>query len=104
MSRGPDPGTALVRALEANAKRAGCPVRLNASDWTRWASATFTGTRHSLTLTAAASPRLDRWLMGLSEAEFALRNYLLADLVVTRMCRDGDRVTVTLEALTVEER
>ena len=55
MSRGPDPGTALVRALEANARRAGCPVRMTASDWTRWASATFTGARHDLTLEAGES-------------------------------------------------
>jgi hypothetical protein len=104
MSRGPDAATLLERALLAAADSAGCPVAVIASDWTRWASATFTGARHSLTLTAAASPRLDRWLVGLSEAELGLRNYLLADLVVTRMCREGDRVTVALEALTVEER
>ena len=104
MSRGPDAATLLERALLAAADAAGCPVAVVASDWTRWASATFTGARHSLTLTTAAGPRLDRWLVGLSEAEFGLRNYLLADLVVTRMCREGDRVTVALEALTVEER
>ena len=104
MSRGPDPGTALVRALEANARHAGCPVRMTACDWTRWASATFTGARHSLTLKAVAGPALDCWLVGLSEAEFALRNYLLADLTVTRMAREGELVMVALEALTVEER
>jgi hypothetical protein len=96
--------TLLERALLAAADAAGCPVAVVASDWTRWASATFTGARHSLTLKAMASPALDRWLVGLGDAEFGLRNYLLADLVVTRMCREGDRVTVALEALTVEER
>jgi hypothetical protein len=104
MSRGPDAATLLERALLAAADAAGCPVAVAASDWTRWASATFTGARHSLTLKAMASPALDRWLVGLGDAEFGLRNYLLADLVVTRMCREGDRVTVALEALTVEER
>ena len=104
MSRGPDAATLLERALLAAADAAGCPVAVVTSDWTRWASATFTGARHSLTLTAQPGPRLDQWLVGLSEAEFALRNYLLADLVVTRMSRDGDRVTIALEALTVEER
>ena len=104
MSRGPDAATLLERALLAAAEAAGCPAIVVTSDWTRWASATFTGARHSLTLTAQPSPRLDRWLVGLSEAEFSLRNYLVADLMVTRMCRDGDLVTVTIEALTVEER
>ncbi|ATY34529.1 hypothetical protein CVN68_09415 [Sphingomonas psychrotolerans] len=74
------------------------------ADWTRWASATFTGARHALTLTASPGPMLDHWLVGLSEVEFALRGYLVADIHVTRMRREGELVTVTIEALTVEER
>lgn len=104
MSRGPDAATAIERALVAAAEAAGCPVEVTVSDWTRWASVTFTGARHMLTLVAAASPTLDRWLVGLSEAEFDLRHHLIADLTVTRMMRDGDTVTVEIEALTVEER
>ncbi|AQR73727.1 hypothetical protein [Sphingomonas sp. LM7] len=104
MSRGPDAATQLERALVATAQSAGCPIAIATSDWTRWASATFTGARHTLTLTAAAGPMLDQWLAGLSEAEFRLRNYLVADLTVTRLIRDGAVATVALEALTVEER
>jgi hypothetical protein len=104
MSRGPDAATALERALLAAAEAAGCPVSVVASDWTRWASATFTGARHSLTLAAPPSARLDQWLVGLDEAEFDLRNYLVADLAVTRMSREEELVTVAIEALTVEER
>ncbi len=104
MSRGPDAATQLERALVAVAASAGCPVAIVTSDWTRWSSATFTGARHALTLTTGASPLLDCWLAGLSEAEFALRGYLVADLNVTRMTRDGSVVTIALEALTVEER
>lgn len=104
MSRGPDAATLLERALLAAAEKAGCPVAVVASDWTRWASATFTGARHSLTLTAPASPALDCWLVGLSEAEFALRRYMVADIAVTRMVREGGQAMVAIEALTVEER
>ncbi|MDT8759676.1 hypothetical protein MZO42_13300 [Sphingomonas psychrotolerans] len=104
MSRGPDAATQLERTLLAAAASAGCPVAVGSSDWTRWASATFTGARHAMTLTAGASPMLDSWLVGLSEAEFRLRGYLVADIQVVRMTRDGDVVTVAIEALTVEER
>lgn len=104
MSRGPDPATQLARALIAAAEAASCPVAIASADWTRWASATFTGARHSLTITAPPSAMLDQWLVGLSEAEFALRGTLVADMQVTRMTRDGGLVTVALEALTVEER
>ena len=104
MSRGPDAATQLERALVAAAAAAGCPIDIVTSDWTRWASATFTGARHSLTLRAGASPMLDVWLVGLSEAEFALRGYLVADIHVMRMTRAEGVVTIALEALTVEER
>lgn len=104
MSRGPDAAILLERALLAGAEAAGCPLTVTAADWTRWASATFTGARHMLTLGGAASPALDRWLVGLSEAEFALRNHLVADLSVTRVTRTDGVATIALEALTVEER
>lgn len=104
MSRGPDAATQLERALIAAAEAAGCPIAIASADWTRWASATFTGARHALTVTAAASPLLDQWLVGLSEAEFALRRYLVADIHVVRMTREDGVATVALEALTVEER
>ena len=104
MSRGPDAATQLDRALVAAAAAAGCPIAIATSDWTRWASATFTGARHAITLTAGANPMLDGWLAGLSEAEYRLRGYLLADINVMRMTREGGVATVAIEALTVEER
>lgn len=104
MSRGPDAETLLRRALEASAEAAGCPVTLVHSDWTRWASATFTGARHLLALTAPPSPALDRWIAALPEAELRLRGHLVADLVVEHVRRSGEAVTLSLEVLTVEER
>jgi len=103
MSRGPDPGTALARALEANARRAGCPVRMSASDWTRWASATFTGARHELTLEADESGALDNWLTELPEVELPIRGHLVADIIVSSVRRGNGTATIRLEALTVEE-
>jgi len=103
MSRGPDAGTVLVRAIEANARRAGCPVCITASDWTRWASATFTGARHELALQADESNALDSWLTGLPEAELPIRGHLVADIVVTSVRRAEGVATIRLEALTVEE-
>ena len=104
MSRGPDAATLLARALLASAEQAGCPIAIPAADWTRWASVTFNGARHLLTLAAHASPALDAWLIALPEAEFALRGHLVADLTVESVHREGDAVTALLEVLTVEER
>lgn len=104
MSRGPDALTLLARALLAGAEAAGCPLTLTASDSRRWSSATFAGMQHRLTLSGTTSPALDMWLAALPEAQFALRGHLVADLVVERIRREGDAMTVELEVLTVEER
>ena len=104
MSRGPDAATLLERALIASAQAVGCPVTVTEADLTRWASATFTGARHMLTLGGTASAALTRWIAALPEAEFALRGHLVADLNVEAVRRKGAEVTVMLEVLTVEER
>lgn len=104
MSRGPDVATLLERAVLESARAAGCPLALSASAMTRWASATYTGARHLLTLAGAASPELDAWLAALPEAEFALRDHLVADLVVLSARREDGAAAMTLEILTVEER
>ena len=103
MSRGPDAGTALVRVLEADARQTGCPVRLISSDWTRWASATFTGARHKLSLEAVEGSALDDWLAGLPEADLPIRGHLVADIIVMSVQRADGTATIGLEALTVEE-
>lgn len=104
MSRGPDVATSLERALLARAEAAGCAVTIPKFEVQRWASATFVGAQHSITLAAQASPALDSWLAALPETEFALRGHLVADLTVTVIARDGDAVSIALEVLTVEER
>jgi hypothetical protein len=102
VSRGPDAGTLLVRAVEADAFGMGCIVRISGSDWTRWASATFNGARHELTLDAAESPALERWLGGLPDANLPIRGHLLADMVIKGIRRADGVATIALEALTVE--
>lgn len=103
MSRGPDIGTLLVRALYRDSCRAGCPLEIRDSDWARWASATFCGARHVMRWTAAPSPALDAWLATLPDADFILRGHLLADVSVTGISRSADSVQVNMEALTLEE-
>ncbi|MBO9624033.1 MAG: hypothetical protein J7500_15095 [Sphingomonas sp.] len=104
MSRGPDAATLLGRALVAASERAGCPVSLAESDWTRWASATFTGARHGITLVGTHSSALDAWIAALPEAEFALHGHLVADLQLVRVRRAGAALTAEIEVLTVERR
>lgn len=103
MSRSPDAGTQLERALVRSAGAEGFALAIVAAEWTRWASVTFTGARHRLTIAAAPSPALDRWLAALPEAEFSLRGHLVADLALAAEPRMGERVEVELEALTVED-
>ncbi|MEG3176006.1 hypothetical protein U1872_07180 [Sphingomonas sp. RB3P16] len=101
MSRGPDAGTLLRRAIEAAARAAGCTVTVTDSRMTRWASATFTGARHDLTLVAADDAAFAAWIESLPEAELPLRGHLVADLVVRSVTRVDQRVELVLEALSV---
>ena len=102
MSHAPDAGVLLERALTRGAAEAGIGLAILAAESTRWASVTFTGARHRLTVTAA-SQRLDAWLAGLPEAEFRLCGHLVADLAIAAQRRNGDRIEIDLEALTVED-
>ena len=104
MSRGPDVATLLERALLAGAARADCPLSLACSEMERWASATFTGARHRITLVGERSAALDSWLAALPEAEFMLRGHLVADIKLVRVRRAGAAATIAIEVLTVEER
>ncbi len=103
MSRWPDPGTKLERALICSAADAGVVLTVIAATATPWASVTFAGARHQLTVVAARSSSLDAWLAGLPEAEFCLGGHLLADLAVTGTIDAVELMEVTLEALTVED-
>jgi hypothetical protein len=93
----------LERALREAAERAGCPITVPESRATGWASATFTGERHMLTLAGTAGPAFDAWLDALPEAEWKLCGQLVADLcVVTRHRADGE-LHADVEVLTVED-
>jgi hypothetical protein len=104
MSRGPDAATLLAVALVASSDHADCPIVLGYASQTRWASATFTGARHLITLAAEDTPAFSAWLYSLPEAEFALRGHLVADLSLEWVEHDGDVAGAVLEVLTVEER
>jgi hypothetical protein len=99
MSRGPDAATQFSRALE----QSGPGVIVARHDSTPWASVTFAGARHRLTIEAPLTPGFDRWLAALPEAEFALRGHLVADLTIGSIERCGGRVTVAIDVLTVED-
>ena len=102
--RGPDPGSLLSAAIERQARRAGCMIQPVCTEWEKWASATFNGARHRLTIAAVPDVSLDGWLSALPESEFTLRGHLVADLAVASVRRAADRVEIDLEILTVEER
>ncbi|HWK36525.1 hypothetical protein [Sphingomonas sp.] len=104
MSRGPDAATLLERALIADAARAGVAIHITACDSTRWASATFSGARHVLTLVLDGGDAGRAWLAALPETDLPMRGHLVADLAVIRRTATCDRTDATIEALTVEER
>ncbi|URW75509.1 hypothetical protein M9980_13410 [Sphingomonas donggukensis] len=103
MSRGPDAAVLLERTLIADAARSAVMLEVTAGKATRWASATFVGARHALTLSAARDLNADTWIGELEDAELPVRGHLVADVQVVRIVRADGRVVADVEVLTVEE-
>ncbi len=97
----------LSRTLHATFATFGGEVEVEALESRSWASVTFSGARHTLRLGLSgggASEAADRFLSGLTEAEFELKGHIVADMALVSDRRDdGGRVLLTLEALTVED-
>lgn len=97
-------GAAFCRAIEASAQVADRPIKIVSSDWTQWASASFTGARHRLTIQGPDSGAFHRWLRTLQESEdMPMRGHQLADILVLSVSSADGETTAVLEALTVEE-
>ena len=103
MSARADAATLLERALLADAARAGLAVGVVAATSRRWASATFIGARHLLTLEGSWDDAVTAWLTDLADADLPLRGHLVADLIVAAVARTDTGFTAAIEALTVEE-
>lgn len=93
----PDPGTRLLRALAADARRYGLTLRHVGDDAMPWASATFVGVRLSMQLVATGGDPA-AWLGALPEADLPVPGYLVADCVVAR----AEPPAVTLDVLLLE--
>ena len=100
-------GGELKRALRAIFVMFGAAVTFDDIVSRRWASITFSGERHRLSLSLpgpGAQAAVDAFLDGLEDRDFALRGHILADIEAAGIQRDSDgQIRLTLEALTVED-
>ncbi len=100
-------GAELKRALRLNFVSFGAPVTFESVTSRPWASITFSGGRHRLSLVLpgpGAQAAVDAFLDGLEDREFGLRGHILADIEAVGIQRDADgQIRLTLEALTVED-
>jgi hypothetical protein len=100
----------LLRAIRI--KTGGHPVmRVEEACSRSWASVTFVGARHELTLVLHGNEALakaDTFLAGLEATEFHLDGHILADIALVsredmKGAGDQPEVRLKLEALTVED-
>lgn len=101
--RGPDSGTLLVRALRASAGESGCAIAVRRIASLPWASATFVGMRHEVTVELPDDHAHRAWLARLSAAEWALRGHLVADVVVDDVATAAAGATASIAILTIED-
>jgi len=89
------------RALTNALLKLATPAEIPESRDRPWASVTFTGARHWVSLSVGPA-RAEEIAAMLPEFEFDLPGHLVADIVVTGTKTDGDRTILEIEALTVE--
>jgi hypothetical protein len=94
-----DPHRALIVAL---AGKLG-PIDDLVSETRDWASATFTGMRHELRFSLPWTREAVIAAINLSEADMPMDDHFVADLRVIQCERQGERLMIELEALTIEE-
>ncbi|WP_058756142.1 hypothetical protein [Sphingomonas endophytica] len=94
-------GDTFERAVTRSAARAGTTVAVESHHAVAWFSATFSGDRHELVLSAPAGEVLDDWTAGLPALDLGVPGHLLADLRIAARERRGDRVRLRIEGLTV---
>lgn len=92
MSR-PDPGRQLLRALARSACAAGCAVELRHDALTDWASATFVGGQHHVTVLGDAPA----WLAALPEADLPMIGHFVASCEVASVASGATLTLLVLE-------
>lgn len=94
----------LARALTASALASGVAMAIEEHRSHPWASATFVGTQHALTLAAAPTAALGSWIAALPDADLSLAGHLIASIAVDRIEEAGGAAALSLTVLTLEDR
>lgn len=103
MMRGPSSTILLARALFADACLAGTRIEIDGSNATAWHSATFSGARHALDVTAPVGGDTSAWVERIGDVDLSLPGHLLAELSVTRSSQSEGKLRLRIEALTVDD-
>lgn len=101
--RGSDALARLIRALAQDAAVAGCTATIAADGSRPWASATFVGERHRLTLTLTPVVAARRWLDALAEAELPMRGHVAMPPAIDAVAERDGALHVDLSVLTLHD-
>lgn len=94
-------GPRFARAVARDAARADVSLAIEHHCAVAWHSATFSGARHELVVSATADDALDGWLARLPSFDPTIPGQIVADLHVAARVPYGDRVMLRLEGVTV---
>ncbi|WP_335309309.1 hypothetical protein [Sphingomonas phyllosphaerae] len=89
------------RALVRDAARYGIALAVEHDRAIPWHSATFSGARHELIVSAATDATLDAWLTGLPTRDVAIPGQIVADLRIVTQVADAERTMLRIEGVTV---
>jgi len=98
-----DPGTLLLRALDESLHAAGCVATVDHRGARAWASITFEGSQHRLTVAAQPGAAIEGWLAALPEAELPMRRHVALEPAIDRVERRADAVVAELCVLVLQD-
>lgn len=98
-----DAAPLLASALRRSAAAAGIAVDVVSVDERPWASLTFTGARHRLTLAADAGRGFDEWLTAIGSAMLRMRGHVAGEPALIERRTIAGRCHATLDVVTIKD-
>ncbi|MBB4155389.1 hypothetical protein GGQ80_003309 [Sphingomonas jinjuensis] len=98
-----DAAPLLASALRRSAIAAGISIDIVQAIERPWASLTFSGTRHCLTLTMESGKHADEWLAAIESAALLMRGHVAGEPALVARRQLADLIEATIEVVTIED-
>jgi hypothetical protein len=98
-----DAAPLLSGALRRSAAAAGIAIDIVQAIERPWASLTFSGTRHCLTLVTKSVEHAEEWLASIGSAALPMRGHVAGEPALVARRQAAELIEATIEIVTIED-